>query len=223
MIRKCGEESLTAGGLLSTFSPVVTVSKAHQEASQLDLLPMVFSYQEVITAGVGRRQLYGGRDAGLIEVVGRGLFRKPDDSLADLTWIEVQTRAPSATMCLTSALAFHELSDAIPLERDLALPRGTRHPQMTGPVRWHSFDTERFEIGREVQEVEQQVHIGVYSAERSIVDTFRLSYRQGKDEAHEALRRWIRRPGTQPSALLEMAANFPRSVTPIRRALTVLL
>ncbi|MCA1672091.1 MAG: hypothetical protein LC799_07775 [Actinobacteria bacterium] len=47
--------------------------------------------------------------------------------------------------------------------------------------------------------------------------------RRGEDEAYEALRRWLRRRESQPSTLLTMAGHFPRSVAPIRQALTVLL
>jgi predicted transcriptional regulator of viral defense system len=202
----------------------VTIRSAGRGGTELlDKLPQVFTYAQARTAGVGHRALYGWRDTGQIEVVGRGLFRKAEDDLVDLTWVGVATRAPRATLCLTSALAYHDLSDAIPAAKDLALPRGDRSPRVTGPISWHTFDAERFEIGREIHEVEDTIHMGVYNAERSIVDTFRLRHRQGEDEAHEALRRWIRKPGSQPSTLLELAGHFPRSVTAIRKALAVLL
>lgn len=189
----------------------------------LDGLPPVFSYTQARAAGIGHRMLYGWRDTGQVETVGRGLFRKVDTELADLTWVEVTARAPRATLCLTSALAFHDLSDAMPVTRDLALPRGNRFPRLSAPITWHAFDAERFDIGREMHDVEETIRLGVYNAERTIVDTFRLRHQQGEDEAYEALRRWLRQPGSQPSSLLDMARHFPQTVSAIRRALAVLL
>ena len=39
----------------------------------------------------------------------------------------------------------------------------------------------------------------------------------------QALRRWLRRPGSQPSALLAMARHFPKALPALRAALQVLL
>ncbi|WP_197512566.1 hypothetical protein [Tessaracoccus coleopterorum] len=54
-----------------------------------------------------------------------------------------------ATLCLTSALVHHDLSDAIPFASDIALPRGTHQPVSLSNVSWHSFDPATFPIGRE--------------------------------------------------------------------------
>ena len=94
---------------------------------------------------------------------------------------------------------------------------------MSGPVAWHGFAVDTFDLGREKLDIGPGLQIGIYDAERTLVDTFRMRHRQGDDEAYEALRRWLRRGESQPSTLLAMAAHFPRTVTPIREALTVLL
>jgi predicted transcriptional regulator of viral defense system len=190
--------------------------------SLLSALPPVFSYSQARRPGVGHSLLYRWRDSGVIEAIGRGVFRKVDAGPGDLTLIEAVSRAPRATMCLTSALVFHDLLDTIPLAVDLAVPRGTRFPQVAGRVTWHAFDAARFDLGREVREIEEGLLMGVYDAERTIVDTFRLRHHQGEDEAYEALRRWLRRRSTSPAVLLAMAGNFPRTVPVIRQALVVL-
>jgi hypothetical protein len=158
-----------------------------------------------------------------VETMGRGLFRLSDAPPGDLTVIEAVARAPRATLPLTTSRATHDLSDAIPAAVDLALPRGTRFPQVAGQVSWHAFDPARFDLGREVCEVEDGCAMGVYNAERTLVDTFRMRHIRGDDETYEALRRWLRHPGAQPSTLLTMAGHFPRSLPPIRHALTILL
>jgi hypothetical protein len=64
--------------------------------------------------------------------------------------------------------------------------------------------------------------IGIYNPVRSIVDAFRLRYREGEELAYVALRRWSRRRGTKPATLVAMARHFPRTVTPIARALEII-
>lgn len=54
-------------------------------------------------------------------------FRRADTAGgADPDLLEIAYRAPHATLCLTTALARHGLSDAIPARIDVALPRGQR-------------------------------------------------------------------------------------------------
>jgi hypothetical protein len=64
--------------------------------------------------------------------------------------------------------------------------------------------------------------IGIYTAERSIIDAFRLRHLDGADLANEALKRWLRRGG-QPSDLLRIAKAFPRALTPLRQTMEILL
>jgi hypothetical protein len=65
--------------------------------------------------------------------------------------------------------------------------------------------------------------IGIYTPERSIIDAFRTRRIEGDELGHEALRRWLRRRGSQPGELLELARQFPRAAAPLRVALEVLL
>jgi hypothetical protein len=186
-------------------------------------LPDTFTYRQARELGLSKRKLYELRDAGDIELVSRGLYRRRGSAPVDEELLEIATRSEWATLCLGTALSRQQLSDEIPAARDVAIPRGTRPPTTRTPVRWHTFDPSTFEVGREHVPIQQGVHIGQYSSERSIVDAFRLRGREGHELGYEALRRWLRRPGAQPTALLEMAARFPRALTPLRQALEVLL
>ena len=95
-------------------------------------------------------------------------------SAADWDQIEAATRRPDATICLTSALAHHDLTDTIPAALDVAIPRGSRTPASTGAIAWHQFDRATFEIGREQITIPGSTQtIGIYSPERSITDAFR--------------------------------------------------
>jgi predicted transcriptional regulator of viral defense system len=189
----------------------------------LHVLPPTFTYSRAKEAGLSDRQLYWLRDQGIIEVVSRGLFRRADaDALADVDLLSVARRAPMATLCLTSALARHELTDEIPGTIDVALPRGTYHPVVPAPVTWHSFDPETFAIGRTSIPLDQ-LTIGLYDEPRSIVDAARLRHLQGNELFNVALKRWLGRRGSSPSELLAIARHFPRAERAIREALEILL
>lgn len=189
----------------------------------VDGLPVTFSYAQARAAGVSKYGLYRLRDTGAVEVLGRGLYRRTDAPLADVGLVAVAVRAPAATICLSSALAQYGLCDAIPAAIDVALPRGTRRPAIAVTVAWHSFDPDTFHIGRDVLDLDGTTSIGLYSPERSIIDAFRTRGTEGHELAYEALRRWLRRPGSHPAKLLTLAGAFPRVSTPLRAALEVLL
>jgi predicted transcriptional regulator of viral defense system len=186
-------------------------------------LPDTFSYARARAAGLSRRRIYTLRDHGVIESLARGLYRRHDAPVADVDLIAVARKAPRATLCLTTALARHGLTDAIPAANDIAIPRGTRRPVVDAPVQWHSFDLATFELGRESIDLEGGTPIGLYSAERCIVDAFRTRGVEGHELGYEALRRWLRRRGSQPGELLDLAGRLPRAATPLRIALEVLL
>lgn len=183
-------------------------------------LPDTFRYSEALER-MSERQLRRLIDGGQITALSRGLYRK-SDWLGDDDLIEIASKSPHATICLRSALARHDLIDDIPSEIDIAIPRGSWTPVTTAPVRWRHFDPDTFRIGRGLLDIGGRRTIGLYSAERSIVDAFRLRHLDGADMANEALKRWLRRGG-QPSELLTMARSFPRTQTAFRQALEILL
>lgn len=185
-------------------------------------LPPTFSYAQARAAGYTKHAIYQLRDSGVIEPLSRGLYRLTSAEVFDLDLLEIAHKAPQATLCLISALSRHGLTDEIPARTDIALPRQTRPPAVATPVRWHQFARESFDVGRMPVQLAANTQIGLYSAERSIVDAFRLRGREGDQLAHEALKRWLRKRN-QPATLLRLARHFPRTVTPIREALELLL
>lgn len=187
-------------------------------------LPAIFTYRKALTAGLTKFRFYALRDAGAIETVARGLYRRADsDEMFDLDLVEIARRARHATLCLTSALARHDLTDAIPCTIDVALPSGSYRPAVIPPVSWHLFDRSTFDIGRETMPLGVGHHIGIFTAERCIIDAFRLRHREGEDLAYIALRRWLRRRGSSPAALCRMARHFPQATAAVTRAVTIFL
>ena len=185
-------------------------------------LPEVFTHADARHAGISDRDLYRMRDRGDIDRIARGIYSHPGFE-ADPDLVEIAIRAPKATLCLTSALAYHDLTDDIPLAINVALPRSQRPPKTEAPVTWHRFDTDTFDIGRTTTPVTDRLAIGIYSPTRTIVDAYRLRHLYGTEQAVEALKRWLRVKGNQPAALLEMASHFPKSAPVIRLTLETLL
>lgn len=187
----------------------------------LDDLPVYpFTAADAAAAGVSAWALRQHVHAGDIHRVGRGLYQRTDTSPVDLDLVEAVQRAPRATLCLTSALVHHELVDAIPHTTDLALPRGTRRPTLDRPITWHTFAADSFDLGREeIPIAGTPYRVGVYSAERAIVDAFRLRDLVGYEAGLEALRTWLPRRGSNPAKLLVIARELPRSQAPLRNAL----
>lgn len=190
------------------------------DEAALGALPAYVRYTDACRL-VTERRFRALVEAGLIVPIGYGTYRKAtvdaDDDLADIV-----LKSGSATICLESALVRHDLSDENPAAIDIAVPRQSWTPLTRAPVVWHQFDRATFEIGRTRLEITPGLLIGLYTPERSIIDVYRLAYREGADVGHQALRRWLRRGG-QPATLLQVAGSFPRALPALRRALEVLL
>ena len=173
-------------------------------------------------AGLSRSGLYRAAREGRLERIARGIYLPSGVPSADWDWIEAATRRPDATICLASALAHHELTDAIPAALDVAIPRGSRIPAGAGAVAWHQFDAATFNIGREEIPIPGTAQtIGIYSPERSIADAFRLRGEVGYELARDSLKEWLRRGG-KPARLIEIASQLPRAKSPILQALDAL-
>lgn len=173
-------------------------------------------------AGLSRSGLYRAVRNGHLKRIARGIYLPADAPAADWDWIEAVTRRPKATICLTSALAHHNLTDAIPAALDVALPRGSRTPATSAAIAWHQFDRSTFPIGREYMSIPgTDQTIGVYSPERSIADAFRLRGDIGYELARDALKEWLR-CGGKPTQLMAIASELPRAKSPVLHALEVL-
>ena len=185
-------------------------------------LPDIFTRADASALGVSDRRLAEMRESGAVSQLARGIYLR-DRVDIDHDLAEITLRAPRATLCLTTALSHHDLTDDIPASINIALPREQRQPRTTAPVTWHRFDSGTFDIGRAEHTLHANLSIGIYDPMRSIIDAYRLRHLYGIDQAHTALKRWLPRRGNQPSALLKMARHFPKAEPTLRIALETLL
>ncbi|MHB1946611.1 MAG: type IV toxin-antitoxin system AbiEi family antitoxin domain-containing protein [Gammaproteobacteria bacterium] len=105
---------------------------------------------EAIRLGINPKTLYAMRSHGHIEMIGRGVYRLADEMLStdqiDLTL--VIKRLPRGIICLTSALAFHELTSQIPHYVYVAYQQGWRQPKSDyPPVKIFRYSKNSFEAG----------------------------------------------------------------------------
>ena|SRR5215472_760186 len=202
---------------------MLSIMKAAASEELHELLGDTFTYGEARRAGLSDRRLYGLRDAGQIIALGGGVYRWADAPPADDDLVEIAERVPRATLCLETALARHGLIDEIPAAIDIAIPRGSTRPALRAPCRLHQFDARTFDLERELLDVGARRPLGLYTAERSIIDAIRMRHREGSDLAWQALRRWLDQPGASPARLIELAQRFPHTDPALRQALAVLL
>jgi hypothetical protein len=84
------------------------------------------------------------------------------------------------------------------------------------------LDRATFEIGRrQITIPGSDQTIGIYSAERSITDAFRLRGEVGYELARDALREWLRGGGKR-TRLIEIASRLPRAKSPVLQPLEML-
>ena len=183
----------------------------------------VFRSRDVVEAGVHWRDLYAMRDEGVLIELSRGVFRFADaEIISNPDLVAVSKRSPRGTICLNSALSFWDLTDEIPVEVHLAVPRVSRPPSIDyPPTKVHVFAADTFELGRERIRLDSGEEIFIYSPERSVVDAMRLRGQVGTDVAYEALRRYLRHPRASPGDLLRLARRL-RAGGPMSAALEVL-
>lgn len=146
---------------------------------------------EALNHGLSRKTLYGMRDAGLLDQLGRGLYRLTGlPHLASPDLVVVARKIPQGVICLLSALAFHRLITHIPHEVSVAIRRGAEPPRLDQPpIQVFVVSSPAFEDGVVVHQLDGQA-VRIYDAEKSIADAFKFRNKIGTDVALEALRTW---------------------------------
>jgi predicted transcriptional regulator of viral defense system len=162
--------------------------------------------RDLIALGVHTDALYTLRDSERIVELGRGLYRLADAGEAEYPDLAlVAARAPDATVCLISALSYHDITTQIPSSVHLAVQRGSYHGiTLSIPVTVYRFDPKTFNKGLETHRV-GGTPLKIYSVARSVVDCFKFRNKLGLDVALEALRMARQRKRVQNRELLHYA------------------
>jgi predicted transcriptional regulator of viral defense system len=147
------------------------------------------------------------REAAIVRLA-RGLYQLSDASTdAHHTLAEVAKLVPKGTICLTSALAFHELTDQIPAKVWVAIgPKGW-HPEFRyPPTRFAHFPSDQLGVGVE-RHVIDGVEVPIFGIAKTIADLFRYRRIVGVNIALEGLREALRRRKATPAKIARYASD----------------
>jgi predicted transcriptional regulator of viral defense system len=157
----------------------------------LDLLAQkgMLRPSDLDTIGAPRVALTRMTAKGLLEKVGRGIYRLSDGQNTEHeSLVAVATKVPQAVFCLLTALQFHELTTQLPRQIWIAMPRGSHTPKIDyPPVKMVQFATDAYSKGVEVFE-RDQVRFRVYCLAKTLADCFKHRNKIGLDVAIEALK-----------------------------------
>jgi predicted transcriptional regulator of viral defense system len=148
--------------------------------------------------------------------LGRGIYQLPGAPIdTNHSLAEVTKRIPKGVVCLTSALAFHELTDAVPSRVWVAIgPKDWRPRIDYPPVQIVRFGKKELDHGIE-EHVVEGTKVRIYSAAKTVVDMFRyrqsagVRYRHspGLNLAIEGLREALRKRKATPGEISRYAIN----------------
>ena len=127
--------------------------------------------------------------AGLLDRVGRGLYRPPNHPVSEREGLAVvAAKVPQAVFCLLTALQFHGLTTQLPHQIWIAMPRGSHPPRVDyPPVKMVQFTGDAYSAG--IEEVERDgVMLRVYGVAKTVADCFKHRNKIGLDVALEALK-----------------------------------
>ena len=127
-------------------------------------------------------------DRGLVHRIGRGIYVAADVEPSEhYSLAEASKRVPSGTVCLLSALRFHDLGTQNPFEVWMAIDTKGWMPKNTIGLRVVRFSGSALIYGTEEHDIEG-VKMKVYSPAKTVADCFKYRNKIGLDVALEALR-----------------------------------
>ncbi|WP_028957492.1 type IV toxin-antitoxin system AbiEi family antitoxin domain-containing protein [Sulfitobacter sp. 20_GPM-1509m] len=177
---------------------------------------------EFKTAGITAATIGRMRDDGEVIRLARGLYQLPDAPLhTNHSLAEAAKRVPKGVVCLTSALAFHELTDQLPRSVWMAIGKNDWSPQDERALRIVRFTDTLLAQDVKTTSIEG-VPVKVFGVAKTIADCFRHRRSVGQSVALEGLQEALRQRKATPAEIARSAASGGVStiVHPYLEALT---
>ncbi|MGR3606977.1 type IV toxin-antitoxin system AbiEi family antitoxin domain-containing protein [Sulfitobacter sp.] len=177
---------------------------------------------EFKSAGITAATIGRMRDDGEVIRLARGLYQLPDAPLdANHSLAEAAKRLPKGVVCLTSALAFHELTDQLPRSVWIAIGKNDWSPQDEPALRIVRFTDTLLAQDVKMTSIEG-VPVKVFGVAKTIADCFRHRRSVGQSVALEGLQEALRQRKATPAEIARSAASGGVStiVRPYLEALT---
>jgi predicted transcriptional regulator of viral defense system len=159
-------------------------------------------------AGVTAATMTRMTNDGEVVRLARGLYQLAGAELdAQHSLAEAAARRPKGVICLTSALAFHGLTDQLPRKVWIAIGVSDWAPEPSSPpLRIVRMTGELLGDGVETHAIEG-VKVKVFSIAKTIADCFRHRRSVGLSVALEGLQEALRQRKVTPSAMSRQAAK----------------
>lgn len=182
----------------------------------------IVRFYELRRAGIFAMTIARAVEAGELVRLSRGLYQRPDADLDTLQALaEAAKLVPQGVIALTSALAFHGLTDQIPREVWMAVSQkdwavAPPYP----PIRITEFRDAYMKQGVEHHLI-SGIAVPIFSVPKSLADVFR-SRLVDRSVAIEALRAALQQRKTTPAAIAEtaMVNGAWKKMKPFLEALT---
>lgn len=162
------------------------------------------------------------RDGAIVRLA-RGLYQLANADLDQQhTLAEVAKLIPRGVVCLTSALAFHGLTDQLPARVWVALDRKDWRPRIAyPPVRIVRFPAEQLAAGVERHLIED-IPVSIFGVAKTVADLFRYRRTVGEAVVIEALRETLRQRKATPADIARFAkqAGVWKTMQPYLTTLT---
>ena len=172
--------------------------------------------KEFAAAGITASTIVRLERAGEIVRLARGLYQLPDAPVDVNHDLAVVAKAvPSGIICLVSALAFHEMTDATPSRVWVAIGSKDRKPTLAHPaLQVVRFSDRHLHVGVTTHTIEG-VATPITDPAKTVVDLFRYRQSAGKrfqtstglNLALEGLREALRQRKATPAELARCAEN----------------
>lgn len=162
--------------------------------------------RDLIRLGLRREYAQRLTERGALVRIARGLYVVPNAEIsAQRSLVEVARAVPAATLCLLSALRFHELTTQAPPEVWIALDGHAWRPRSTPfPVRTVYFSGAALTAGVETHKIDG-VPVRIYSAAKTVADCFKYRNKIGSEIAVEALKDYLKKHRRGADALWRFA------------------
>src|SRR5699024_2016992 len=178
--------------ICNIFHMYVSEEKINHAISAFNKHGGILRTSEALDAGIYSRTLYYMAEEGIITKLERGVYKLADaDTLSNPDWAIIAKKVPKATLCLISALDFHQMTTEIPHQVHIALPRTSRNPTLDHPpIKVYRFSGESLTEGIQIHDV-NGVEVKVYNPAKTIADCFKFRNKIGLDIAIEALKQGV--------------------------------
>jgi predicted transcriptional regulator of viral defense system len=153
----------------------------------------ILNARDLKAQGIPREYLWQLQRKGLLERVGRGIYRQHNWEVTENhSLVEAAQRVPRGVICLLSALRFYGLTTQVPFEVWIAIDRKAHRPNGSSDDHLTPLNIVRFSGQALTEGVEEHtiegVTVKIYGPAKTVADCFKYRNKIGVDVAVEALR-----------------------------------